>query len=63
MSNRIDKEIVNRKLVASRSKVQELISNGFVECNGKIIKRPSFQVNESDEILSLIHISEPTRPY
>ena len=50
MSNRIDKEIVNRKLVASRSKVQELISNGFVECNGKIIKKPSFQVNESDEI-------------
>lgn len=50
MSNRIDKEIVNRNLVASRSKVQELISNGFVECNGKIIKKSSFQVNESDEI-------------
>ena len=39
MSNRIDKEIVNRNLVASRSKVQELISNGFVECNGKIVKK------------------------
>ena len=50
MSNRIDKEIVNRNLVASRSKVQELISNGFVECNGKIVKKSSFQVNESDEI-------------
>ena len=50
MSNRIDKEIVNRKLVASRSKVQELISNGFVECNGKIVKKSSFQVNELDEI-------------
>ena len=50
MSNRIDKEIVNRNLVASRSKVQELISNGFVECNGKIIKKSSLQVNESDEI-------------
>ena len=50
MSNRIDKEIVNRNLVESRSKVQELISNGFVECNGKIVKKSSFQVNESDEI-------------
>lgn len=50
MSNRIDKEIVNRNLVASRSKVQELISNGFVECNGKIVKKSSFQVNELDEI-------------
>lgn len=50
MSNRIDKEIVKRNLVPSRAKVQDLINNGYVECNGKIIKKSSFQVNDDDEI-------------
>lgn len=50
MSNRIDKEIVKRNLVSSRAKVQELINNGYVECNGNIVKKSSFKVNADDEI-------------
>ena len=50
MSDRIDKEMVKRNLVESRSKAQELINKGYVECNNKIIKKTSFQVEEDDKI-------------
>ncbi len=45
---RIDKELVNRNLVTTRSKAQELIRNGHVLCNNKKIKKESFQVKEED---------------
>lgn len=37
MKNRIDKELVNRGLVPSRSKAQELIESSLVKCNDKVI--------------------------
>ena len=50
MKNRIDKELVSRNLVSSRSKAQELIESNVVECNGKIISKCNFGVSEEDEI-------------
>ena len=39
MANRLDKELLFRKLVPSRSKAQELIKNNLVLCNGKIVNK------------------------
>lgn len=50
MKNRIDKEIVKRKLLSSRSKAQELIENGCVKCNDEIIKKCNWLVDDSDEL-------------
>ncbi len=47
---RIDKELVNRHLVSSRSKAQELVSEGAVLLNGEIVTKSSCQVKEEDEI-------------
>ncbi len=48
MENRIDKELVNRNLVPSRSKAQELIKAELVECNHKIIDKCNFLVKDND---------------
>lgn len=48
--NRLDKELVNRKLVESRSKAQELISSGAVTVNGKVQSKSSYTVSDTDEI-------------
>ena len=53
MNNRLDKELVERKLVSSRSKAQELLKNGFVCCNGIKIEKGSHKVNKSDIITLL----------
>lgn len=53
MKNRIDKELVNRKLVPSRTKAQELIDAGVVKCNGKIISKCNYIVLEDDELIIL----------
>ena len=50
MANRLDKELLLRKLVPSRSKAQELIKNNLVLCNGKIVNKASFLVNLEDKI-------------
>ena len=50
MKNRIDKELVNRNLVPTRSKAQELIHSKKIKCNGKIISKCNFLVSESDEL-------------
>lgn len=50
MKNRIDKELVNRNLVPSRTKAQELIEANVVECNGKVIKKCNYIVTEEDEL-------------
>ena len=47
---RIDKEMVSRNLVPSRTKAQELIKSKLVLCNGKIIDKTSYSVNENDII-------------
>lgn len=53
MKNRIDKELVKRGFVQSRSKAQELIKNEKVKCNGKIITKPNYIVSEDDELVLL----------
>ena len=50
MNNRIDKELVIRNIVNSRTKAQELIESGFVCCNGKLVNKPSFLVNLNDQL-------------
>lgn len=53
MKNRIDKELLKRQLVPSRAKAQELIEQGYVKCNNKVIKKSNYMVEEND-ILELI---------
>ncbi len=48
--NRLDKEMVQRNLVETRTKAQELIASGGVVVNGKTQTKASFSVSESDEI-------------
>src|SRR5574344_199791 len=51
MANRIDKEMVTRKLVPSRTKAQELIKSKLVVCNGKLIDKMNYLVSAEDEII------------
>lgn len=51
MKERLDKFLQKNKLTESREKALELIKAGFVEVNGKIIKKPSFKVSNEDKIL------------
>ena len=50
MKNRLDKELVLRKLAPSRSKSQELINAGFVVCDGNVIDKCNYSVDETVEI-------------
>ena len=50
MKNRIDKELVIRALVPSRSKAQELIESGFIKCNNKVINKCNYMVSDTDEL-------------
>ncbi|MCR4581745.1 MAG: TlyA family RNA methyltransferase [Bacilli bacterium] len=47
---RLDKELVIRGLVPTRSKAQELISNKYVKLNGQITTKASTSINDSDTI-------------
>ena len=51
---RLDKELVIRGLVPTRSKAQELINNKYVKLNGKIETKASTSINDNDiiEIIS-----------
>ena len=44
MKNRLDKEMVSRGMVPSRSKAQELINSNLVLCDGKVISKCGFIV-------------------
>lgn len=50
--NRLDKELLIRKLVNSRSQAESYIKLGLVKVNNKIVTKPSFAVN-SDDILQV----------
>ena len=47
---RLDKEIVNRGLVPTRAKAQELLKNEKIKLNGKIETKASTIVNDKDNI-------------
>ena len=47
---RLDQYLVTQKVTFSRNKAQELIKKGYVQINEKIIKKPSYIVNENDKI-------------
>ncbi len=53
MTDRIDKELVRRSLVPSRSKAQELIEAGLVICNNDKIFKSNHLVSETDSIVIL----------
>ena len=48
--SRLDKEIVERNLAPTRAKAQELIKNGNVKLNGKIVTKASLDVLLNDSI-------------
>lgn len=48
--NRLDKEMVERGLIDTRTKAQELISKGLVLINGKIVSKASLLVSSEAEI-------------
>lgn len=50
---RLDKELVNKSLVPTRSKSEELIKNKYVKVNDKIISKPSYEVKDTDIITIL----------
>ena len=48
--NRIDKYLVEKGYTDSRIKAQKMIEEGLVECNGKIVAKSSFQVEDGDYV-------------
>lgn len=48
---RLDKLLVERRLVESREKAQELIRGGEVLVNGKSVRKPSTSVSENAEVV------------
>lgn len=50
MSNRIDKEMVDRQMVKTRSQARMLIEQGDVYCNDKLVQKPGLSVNSADNI-------------
>lgn len=51
MKNRLDKELVDRGLVPSRAKAQELIKAKYVVCDGKVIDKNNYMVSKDTDIV------------
>jgi len=47
---RLDQYLVTNEFTFSRNKAQELIKNGYVKVNEKIIKKPSFKLSDNDSV-------------
>src|SRR5438477_7089388 len=47
---RLDQEIVNKKLVSTRSQAESYIKLGYIKVNGKVVIKPGYQMNLSDKI-------------
>ncbi|MGZ6005379.1 MAG: TlyA family RNA methyltransferase [Candidatus Saccharimonadales bacterium] len=50
MKQRLDSELVARKLASTRSQAENIIKLGQVEVNGQVISKPAFQVSATDKI-------------
>ncbi len=50
MSERIDKFMVEKEMVKTRSQARMLIKQGDVLCNGKQVSKPGYMVTEADQI-------------
>lgn len=50
MKNRLDKEMVNRGMVDSRMKAQELIAKGYVLLQNQVVNKASYPVTPEDAI-------------
>lgn len=61
--SRLDKEIVERSLAPTRAKAQELIKNGNIKLNNKVVTKASIDVLPSDtiEILDLTSLKYVSR--
>ncbi len=51
MSDRLDKVMVTKKIVLTRSQARMLIEQGDVEVNGKKASKPGLKVRDEDEIV------------
>ena len=58
---RLDNYLVENALVESRNKAQTLIKEGLVLVNAKVVKKSSFKVEESDEVIISEHKSYVSR--
>ena len=54
--NRLDKELVARGLCPTRAKAQDLIKNGNVKVNGKVITKTGYEISSND-LIEIIDIS------
>ncbi len=49
---RLDSELVSRGISRSRERAKEMVKNGSITVNGKVISKPSFEVCSDDDIAS-----------
>ncbi len=49
---RLDSELVSRGVSRSRERAKEMIKNGSVTVNGKVVTKPAYEVEAADEITS-----------
>jgi len=55
---RLDEYLVNKKFVESRNKAKELIKSGKIKVNGKIVTKPSFNIESAEiEVLEKVYVS------
>lgn len=58
---RLDNYLVEKELIESRNKAQQLIKEGLVSVDGKVVKKPSFQVEATSQVEIAEHKSYVSR--
>ncbi|ADN08934.1 23S rRNA (cytidine-2'-O)-methyltransferase TlyA [Sulfurimonas autotrophica] len=58
---RLDNYLVENDFVESRNKAQTIVKEGLVYVNNMLVKKPAFQVQQSDEVRVLEHRSYVSR--